>query len=159
MEILCIIELFEVPSRRATREEIELVHDPKLYDRTQHLMQVTQEERNETAKNMDSIYFSKETLDCALLSCGSLLGVVDTVVNGDAGAGACAVIRPPGHHAEVDESCGFCIFNNVAVAAKYSIEAHGLKRILVLDWDVHHGNGIQNMFYNDPRVLYISLHR
>ena len=70
-----------------------------------------------------------------------------------------AVIRPPGHHAEPEEACGFCIFNNVAVAAAYALENHSLKRILILDWDVHHGNGIQNMFYDDPRVLYISIHR
>lgn len=70
-----------------------------------------------------------------------------------------AIIRPPGHHAEADEACGFCIFNNVAVGAKYAMEMHGAKRILILDWDVHHGNGIQNIFYDDPRVLYISIHR
>ena len=70
-----------------------------------------------------------------------------------------AVIRPPGHHAEEDEACGFCIFNNVAVAAKYAIEMQGMERVMILDWDVHHGNGIQNMFYDDPRVLYVSVHR
>lgn len=70
-----------------------------------------------------------------------------------------AIIRPPGHHAEADEACGFCLFNNVACGAKYAMEMHGAKRILILDWDVHHGNGIQNIFYDDPRVLYISIHR
>ena len=88
---------------------------------------------------------------------------------------AWAVVRPPGHHAEVrmtpfvsfffnysdqaDKSLGFCLMNNVAIAAEYALKTHGLKRILILDWDVHHGNGTQHMFYDDPKVLYISLHR
>ena len=70
-----------------------------------------------------------------------------------------AIVRPPGHHAEADEACGFCLFNNVAVGAKYALEMQSMKRILILDWDVHHGNGIQHMFYDDPRVLYINIHQ
>jgi len=152
-------ELYEVPSRRATRKEIELVHSPALLDRMDALMKVSQKERDEKAADMDSIYFCEDTLDCALLAAGSILNVVDEVVEGRAQSGGLAVVRPPGHHAEVDESCGFCIFNNVAVAAKYAVERHGMKRVLVLDWDVHHGNGIQNIFYDDDRVLYFSQHR
>ena len=87
-----------------------------------------------------------------------VLEVVDTILTGRARTGL-AVVRPPGHHAEPDTPHGFCIFNNVAVAAKYALEVHGARRVLVVDWDVHHGNGIQHMFYNDDRVLYISLHR
>ena len=87
-----------------------------------------------------------------------VLEVVDTILTGRARTGL-AVVRPPGHHAEPDTPHGFCIFNNVAVAAKYALEVHGLRKVLVVDWDVHHGNGIQHMFYNDDRVLYISLHR
>lgn len=68
-------------------------------------------------------------------------------------------MRPPGHHAEVDESCGFCYFNNISIAAKYAQRKHGIDKVLVLDWDIHHGNGIQNIFYDDPSVLYMSLHR
>ena len=70
-----------------------------------------------------------------------------------------AVIRPPGHHAQKDTPAGFCLINNVALAAKFAVERMGLERVLILDWDVHHGNGTQEMFYNDHRVLYISLHR
>ena len=85
---------------------------------------------------------------------------MDAVCDGDSAANCgAAVIRPPGHHAEEDEACGFCIFNNVAVAAKYALEMQGMERVMILDWDVHHGNGIQNMFYDDPRVLYVSVHR
>ena len=115
--------------------------------------QLTNEKLLNTPQNPSS-------LESALLSCGSLLNVVDAVCDGDSAANCgAAVIRPPGHHAEEDEACGFCIFNNVAVAAKYAIETQGMERVMILDWDVHHGNGIQNMFYDDPRVLYVSVHR
>uniref|UniRef100_A0A914UW51 Histone deacetylase domain-containing protein n=1 Tax=Plectus sambesii TaxID=2011161 RepID=A0A914UW51_9BILA len=83
---------------------------------------------------------------------------VDAVLTGKS-ANAFAVVRPPGHHATVDEPYGFCLFNNVAVAAQYAIDKHKLQRVLILDWDVHHGNGIQQAFYEDPRILYVSLHR
>ena len=107
-----------------------------------------------------NILQNPSSLESALLSCGSLLNVVDAVFDGDSAANCgAAVIRPPGHHAEEDEACGFCIFNNVAVAAKYALETQGAERVMILDWDVHHGNGIQNMFYDDPRVLYVSVHR
>ena len=104
-----------------------------------------------------------------------MLECVDRVVEDEVEA-AWAVVRPPGHHAEVrmrnlvtlatnlhpcqaDSSGGFCMMNNVAIAAKYAVKEHGLERVLILDWDVHHGNGTQHMFYDDPEVLYISLHR
>ena len=68
-------------------------------------------------------------------------------------------MRPPGHHAEVDESCGFCFLNNLAIAARYAQKKHGLKKVLIVDWDIHFGNGIHHIFDDDPSVLYISLHR
>lgn len=70
-----------------------------------------------------------------------------------------AIIRPPGHHAEADESCGFCFLNNVAIAARYAQTQHKMRKVLIVDWDIHFGNGIQHVFYEDPSVLYISLHR
>ena len=102
-----------------------------------------------------------------------MLECVDQVMEDKVGT-AWAVVRPPGHHAEVSlltypvknrnidqaNSCGgFCLMNNVAIAAQYAVKTHGLSRVLILDWDVHHGNGTQHMFYDDPKVLYISLHR
>ncbi|KHJ94001.1 histone deacetylase family protein [Oesophagostomum dentatum] len=90
----------------------------------------------------------------------SLLQCVDRVVTGGIGEwNAFALVRPPGHHAGISEPSGFCIFNNVAVAAQYAIDKYGLRRVLILDWDVHHGNGTQEIFWEDNRVLYISLHR
>ncbi|KAK6175214.1 hypothetical protein SNE40_013722 [Patella caerulea] len=100
----------------------------------------------------------QKSYECALLSAGSVLNVVDTVLSGQAQNGV-AINRPPGHHAERDTCMGFCFFNNVAIAAKYAQNKYGVKRILILDWDVHHGNGTQNQFYNDPSVLFISLHK
>lgn len=70
-----------------------------------------------------------------------------------------SLVRPPGHHAEVDESCGFCFFNTTAIAARYAEKVHGIQKVLILDWDIHHGNGIQHIFYEDSNVLYISVHR
>ena len=70
-----------------------------------------------------------------------------------------SLVRPPGHHAEVDESCGFCFFNTTAIAARYAEKVYGIQKVLILDWDIHHGNGIQHIFYEDCNVLYISVHR
>src|SRR5260370_17064374 len=69
---------------------------------------------------------------------------------------AYCLVRPPGHHAVAESAMGFCIFNNVAVAARYAIDHYGLERVMIIDYDVHHGNGTQEMFYEDPRVLYFS---
>ncbi len=89
---------------------------------------------------------------------GAVLGVCDLVMEGEVANGFCAV-RPPGHHAEADRSMGFCLFNNVAVAARYLQKRHGLRRVLILDWDVHHGNGTQHIFERDNTVYYCSLHQ
>lgn len=150
--------LTHLPSRRATAEEIYLCHDAAHYEAMSQIPDKTQNELESLAGSFDSIYMNPDTFDCALLSCGNLLNVVDAVMDGRAKKGV-AIIRPPGHHAESDEPCGFCLFNNVAIAAKYAIEYQQAKKVLILDWDVHHGNGIQNMFYDNPNVLYISLHR
>jgi acetoin utilization deacetylase AcuC-like enzyme len=100
---------------------------------------------------------SPESFDVALLAAGSLCRAVDMVFGGELDNAFCAV-RPPGHHAERNIAMGFCLINNVAVAARHLIEHHGLTRVVILDWDVHHGNGTQHSFYDDPKVLYISLH-
>ena len=89
---------------------------------------------------------------------GSVLAAVDEVLGGEADASYCAV-RPPGHHATRDRAMGFCLFNNVAVAASYARAHHGLKRLAIVDFDVHHGNGTQDIFWQDPDTLYVSLHQ
>lgn len=95
--------------------------------------------------------------EVALQAAGAVLNAVDAVQEGRAANAFCA-IRPPGHHAEHAISMGFCLINNIAVAARQLIDTHGLERVLILDWDVHHGNGTQHAFERDPRVLFISLH-
>lgn len=101
---------------------------------------------------------SAASYDVALLAAGGLLRGVDAVMAGEADS-AFALVRPPGHHAVATGSEGFCLFNNVAVAAKHLLDHYGLERVLIVDWDVHHGNGTQDMFYNDPRVLFFSSHQ
>ena len=101
---------------------------------------------------------SEDSYDTALLAAGGVLNAVDAVMEGRVKNAFCAV-RPPGHHATKDRAMGFCIFNNVAVAAKYLQKRYNLSRILIVDWDVHHGNGTQSFFYDDPNVLYFSVHQ
>ena len=103
-------------------------------------------------------YANAHTLRAAKLACGSTLAVAEAIATRRSVRGI-ALVRPPGHHAESDEAMGFCLYNQVAVAAWACIHSWGLRRVLVVDWDIHHGNGTEHMFYDDPRVLYVSLHR
>ena len=95
--------------------------------------------------------------DVARLAAGGVLAAVDGVLEGSL-ANAFAAVRPPGHHAEPERGMGFCVFNNVALAARHAQAVHGLDRVLIVDWDVHHGNGTQAIFWRDPSVFYLSLH-
>lgn len=143
--------------RRLAREEAELVHESEHWQLLQDQQAMEQGERDELAERLNSIYLNSSSLDCALLAAGAVLEVVDRVLAG--GGAGMAVVRPPGHHAEPHTPHGFCLFNNVAIAAQHAVMQHGLARVLILDWDVHHGNGIQHIFYESSNVLYISLHR
>lgn len=119
----------------------------------------TPEELIEYGNSQDSIYLNTMSFDCAKLAAGGAIETCRAVLAGQI-KNAIAIIRPPGHHAECNRPMGFCIFDNVSIAARvcqkdWPIEC---RKVLVLDWDVHHGNGIQQAFYQDPTVLYISLH-
>ncbi len=98
------------------------------------------------------------SFDVALLAAGGVLAAVDAVLSGTLRKAFCA-IRPPGHHAEHDAVMGFCLFNNVAIAARHAQQKYQVGRVAIVDWDVHHGNGTQDIFYEDPSVLYISTHQ
>lgn len=156
VEFNIIGRMKHLPSREAQEEELLLVHS------SSHIKYIKEIENLDNlmaaADQFNSVYFHKKTYECARYSAGSALQVVDEVLSGRSQSGVC-VIRPPGHHSENDEPHGFCIFNNVAVAAQYAIKVHGLERVLIVDWDVHWGNGSQHIFESDPKVLYMSIHR
>ncbi|MBM4021558.1 MAG: histone deacetylase [Planctomycetes bacterium] len=99
-----------------------------------------------------------DSLEIARLAVGGVLAAVDAVMAGDV-ANAFAVVRPPGHHATPSQGMGFCLFNNVAIAARHAQAAHGIRRVLIVDWDVHHGNGSQEIFYKDGSVLFFDTHQ
>ncbi len=101
---------------------------------------------------------SKDSLPAAKLASGGLLTAVDAIMAGKA-RNAFAAVRPPGHHATPDRAMGFCLINHVAIAARYVQKQYGLKRVLIIDWDVHHGNGTQDIFEKDPSVFYFSTHQ
>ena len=98
------------------------------------------------------------TYDVALRAAGTVLHAVDLVCTGQAGNAFC-VVRPPGHHASANRGMGFCMFNNIALGARYAQRKHGVERVVIVDWDVHHGNGTQDIFYDDGSVLFFSTHQ
>ena len=116
-----------------------------------------------TAGTREAVWFDGDTYasagsaEAAVLAAGGVCAAADAVMSGQVRA-AFAAVRPPGHHALANRAMGFCLFNNVAVAARH-VQAAGLRRILIADWDLHHGNGTQALFYEDPDVLYISTHQ
>jgi acetoin utilization deacetylase AcuC-like enzyme len=101
---------------------------------------------------------SRKSYDAAVTAVGGVLAAVDAVMEGKVRNAFCAV-RPPGHHALKEKAMGFCVFNNVAVAARHLLNKHKLAKVLIIDWDVHHGNGTQDEFYEDGRVMYFSTHQ
>ena len=143
----------EIPPRFATREELEMVHIPSYID----LIAST---AGQPARRLDpDTVASPKSYEAACLAVGGVLEAIDEAALQGNLNNAFALVRPPGHHAERNRAMGFCIFNNIAVGAKYAIQTHGLERVLIIDWDVHHGNGTQNTFYEASEVLYFSTHR
>ncbi|XP_025324517.1 histone deacetylase 6 isoform X3 [Canis lupus familiaris] len=148
-----------LPTRPATDAELLTCHSAEYVGRLRATEKMKTRELHREGSNFDSIYICPSTFACAQLATGSVCRLVEAVLAREVLNGT-AVVRPPGHHAERDAACGFCFFNSVAVAARHAqaISGHAL-RILIVDWDVHHGNGTQHIFEEDPSVLYISLHR
>ena len=144
--------LGKVRPRPAMREEIEMVHSPAYID-----LVASTADKPYVRLDMDTSTCAK-SYETALLAAGGLLELIKVVMQGKLNNGF-ALVRPPGHHAERDRAMGFCLFNNIAIGAKYALRNFSLQRILIVDWDVHHGNGTQNSFYEDSQVLYFSVHR
>jgi acetoin utilization deacetylase AcuC-like enzyme len=136
----------------ATRAQLARVHAPAL------IAQVLDSEIPGSLRLDPDTVMSPDSPRAALLAAGAAVAAVDAVLGGEAAQAFCAV-RPPGHHATADTAMGFCLFNAVAVAAAHALAAHGLERVAILDFDVHHGNGSQDIFAADPRVLYLSSHQ
>ncbi|KAI3636875.1 hypothetical protein MIR68_005142 [Amoeboaphelidium protococcarum] len=141
------------------KDDVLNTHKEYLYNRMLKTESMTLDELMVASNTWyNSVYMNESTFGCSMLAVG---GVIDCVLSVWQGAfdNGLAMIRPPSHHAEPDQAMGFCIFNSVAIAARKLINEHGARRILIVDWDVHHGNGTQEAFYDDPEVLFVSIHR
>jgi acetoin utilization deacetylase AcuC-like enzyme len=145
-------EWIRVPARDASGEELERIHVPEHVDRVAATARLSR-----FAFDADTPA-SARTFAAARRAAGGVLAAVDAVMARSVSNGF-ALVRPPGHHAERDRAMGFCFFNNVALAAAHLRVVHGLRRVLIVDWDVHHGNGTQHSFYRDPSVLFVSSHQ
>jgi len=145
-------ELIEVEASPAELEWIERVHDPR------HVGVVRSAFEKGVASLAEDTPVTEHAFDAALHACGGALAAIDTIVEGR-WHNAFLAARPPGHHAEFAESMGFCFFNTVVVCARYLRERHGLERVAILDWDVHHGNGTQHLTERDPSIFFASLHQ
>ncbi|MGQ0635112.1 MAG: histone deacetylase family protein [Planctomycetaceae bacterium] len=138
--------------RPATRAELELVHKPAYIDRVRGFA-----DQGGGRIEADTTV-SRRSFEVAGKAAGAAIAAVDAVLSGAASRALC-LTRPPGHHALPDAAMGFCLFNNAAIAARHAVRQHRLERVLIVDWDVHHGNGTQDIFYDDPHVWFYSVHR
>ena len=147
------LDLARIESRPALPDEIALCHGSKYVKVVERDIAAGYGSLSTGDTNV-----SAASLDVALRAAGGALNAVDAVISGEARNAFC-IVRPPGHHATPDRGMGFCIFNNVAIAARYAQRKHGVERVLIADWDVHHGNGTQDIFYADGSVLFFSTHQ
>ncbi|XP_060163032.1 polyamine deacetylase HDAC10 isoform X2 [Globicephala melas] len=148
----------QLAAREASEAELGLVHSPEYVALVRGTQALGTGELQTLSGQYDAVYFHPSTFHCARLAVGAALQLVDAVLAGAVRNGL-ALVRPPGHHSQRAAANGFCVFNNVAIAARHAQRQHGLHRILIVDWDVHHGQGIQYIFEDDPSVLYFSWHR
>lgn len=140
------------PGKAATREQLSRVHTTSFLD---HIFSL----RNDSAwLDVDTTAVSPGSVEAAEVAAGTAIAAVEAVVEGRTDS-AFALVRPPGHHAEPVRARGFCLFNNVAVAAAHAQAALGCKRVLIIDWDAHHGNGTQDIFWADPDTMFFDIHR
>src|SRR5438876_3657558 len=154
--------LVQLTPRPATVDELGLVHDHAYIREVEtfgaEVAREAQAGKKQSRFFATDTYISAQSYEVARMAAGAPLVAIDAVMKGEVNNAYC-LVRPPGHHALPDEAMGFCLFNNVAVAARYALDQYGLERVMIIDYDVHHGNGIQDIFYDDPRVLYFSIHQ
>ena len=142
-----------IKPRAATIDELALVHTLPYIKTAEREIRA-----GRTALSTGDTNISEKSYDVALQAAGGVLNAIDAVVTGAAPNAFCCV-RPPGHLARAEQGMGFCIFNNIAIAARYAQRHHGLAKVLIVDWDVHHGNGTQDTFYEDGSVFFFSTHQ
>ena len=145
--------MIPLPGRLAEPDELALVHTRAYID----LVEREVGQRRGQLSTGDAA-IGPHSLEAARLAAGGVLSAVDAVFAREVGNAFC-LVRPPGHHASAARGMGFCLFNNVAIAARYAQHVHGAERVLIADWDVHHGNGTQDIFYHDGSVLFFSTHQ
>jgi acetoin utilization deacetylase AcuC-like enzyme len=145
-------KLDRVSPRDAADEDITRCHSARLIEQLRGLC-----ERGVPFVDLDTV-ISRESFEVGRKAAGAALVAVDRVFGGEA-TNAFALVRPPGHHATPSRAMGFCLFNNAAIGARYAQSRYGAERVLIIDWDVHHGNGTQDIFYTDPSVFYFSTHQ
>lgn len=151
-------EILEI--QLAIEEQVLLLHSKEYHDVVKSSKGETDLEKlKKLSERYDGIYFNEYTYDSAMMALGCALKLTDAILDGATLRNGFALIRTPGHHAQQNEANGFCFFNNAALVAKHCIQNRSLKRVLIIDWDVHHGQGTQSFFYDDPNVLYVSIHR
>ena len=138
--------------RAATEAEVSAIHS------TSQIEQIAEIARSGGGYLDPDTYVSSDSYEAALNAAGAPLTAIDLIMDKKVDNAFC-LVRPPGHHATPEKGMGFCLFNNVAIAAKYIQSRYSLDRIVIIDWDVHHGNGTQDAFYDDPSVMYFSMHR
>jgi len=138
---------------RATPEQIALCHEAGFVEKVE-----SEISHDVFMLSTGDTNVSKDSFETALHAVGAGIDAVDLIAKGELDNAFC-VTRPPGHHATPDVAMGFCIFNNIAIAAKHAQQAHGAERVLIIDWDVHHGNGTQDIFFEDPSVFFFSTHQ
>jgi acetoin utilization deacetylase AcuC-like enzyme len=144
--------LKHVSPQAASDQDLERCHGRRLVEQIRGLC-----ERGVPFVDLDTV-ISKESFEVARLAAGAAITAVDQVFTGEAN-NTFALVRPPGHHATVNRAMGFCLFNNAAIGARYAQAKYGAERVLIIDWDVHHGNGTQDIFWYDPLVFYFSTHQ
>jgi acetoin utilization deacetylase AcuC-like enzyme len=147
-------DLVSIPAREASVEELCLAHEPAYVELVRR--EIVDEGRRRLSTGDTEV--GPDSYMAARVATGGVLSAVDAVMAGQVRNAFCA-IRPPGHHATANRGMGFCLFNHVAVAARYAQRKHGIGRVLIVDWDVHHGNGTQEIFYGDGSVFYFSTHQ